>query len=208
MAQDVVGRQRFRLGPSQRLSDCGSGCLRIGQFLALGVTTRVSLQLGHFASMRSPPLSLLIPSEIPLGSFEILCKKLAISLRDSDEFYAHTKTRGTLGSTDNCRPDDLRNNVNCLVIGWVDDHPKISLQRRRFAKRDERTNWTNIFNPTLNLGLRSKYSSGPTDHASAISTSFLEPKHSRSSSALSRFGMFGRIPMSYPNSGALGTTCT
>jgi hypothetical protein len=121
---------------------------------------------------------LLIFFEIPLESFERPCEKLAIDLGDSDEFYAHTETRGTLGSTDNCRPDDLCDNVNCLMIGRVDEHAKISLQRRRFAQRDERADRTDIFNPTLNVGLRSRYSSGPTDHASAIATSFLGTKRS------------------------------
>ena len=38
----------------------------------------------------------------PMGSFEITCKKLAITVRDSREFYAHTETGPSLIGIEHC----------------------------------------------------------------------------------------------------------
>ena len=116
---------------------------------------------------------------IAMESLEITCKKLAIAFRDSCEFYAHSETGATLIGSKNRRPDHLGDSADCRVIGWPDGQPEVPLQRRRFRKGDERTNWTHIFNLTLNLGLRGKYSNGPSDQRSRVSTSFSNGRHLR-----------------------------
>jgi len=74
------------------------------------------LQVGHLAFMSLISLSLVISSQtketsdsmwsmnIPMlmGSFEIACKKLAITVRDSCEFDAHAKMWATLIRTEDC----------------------------------------------------------------------------------------------------------
>ena len=77
---------------------------------------------------------------VPMGSFEISGKKLAITFRDSCELYAHPETGAPpIGSKDR-RPHHLGDGADCRVIGWLDDQPKVPLQWRRFHKGDERTN--------------------------------------------------------------------
>ena len=114
---------------------------------------------------------------VPMGSFEISGKKLAITFRDSCELYAHPETGASpIGSKDR-RPDHLGDSADCRVIGWLHDHPKVPLQRRRFRKGDEGTNGTHIFNLTLNLGLRGKHSGWPFDCGSRVSPSFFAGRH-------------------------------
>jgi len=112
-----------------------------------------------------------------MGSFEISGEKLAITFRDSCEFYAHSETGTTLVGRKDRRPDHLGNGADCRVIAWPDNQPKVPLQGRRFRKADERTDRTYIFNLTLNLSLRRKYTNGPGDHRSPVSTSFFNGRH-------------------------------
>jgi len=83
---------------------------------ALGFTRKLALQLGHFAFMSLIFLSLVIssqtegtgdsvwPMNIPMAvrSLEITCKKLAITFRDSCEFYAYPETWCTFIGIEDC----------------------------------------------------------------------------------------------------------
>jgi len=78
--------------------------------------SKLALQFGHFAFMSLIFLFLVIASQtketsdsmwsmnIPMlmGSFEIAYKKLAITVRDSCEFYAHAQMWATLIGTEDC----------------------------------------------------------------------------------------------------------
>jgi len=88
-----------------------------------------------------------------------------------------TPKRGLPSSVVSTVDQIIRDKVNCLVIGWLDEQPKVPLQGRRFCKGDERSHWTHIFNLTLDLRLRGKYSRGPSDQAQAVSVSLLGKKH-------------------------------